>query len=346
MRILVLGGSRFLGKTFIETALEQNHEITIFNRGTNNVHLKDVEILTGDRNGDLHNLKGRRWDAVLDTSGLAPFTVRNTTQLLKDSVEQYTFISSISVYKDWVPDHITEDYPIQQLSIEKADQLTIGKTNIPMEHYGAFKALSELEAEKNMPGRVLNIRAGQLVGPYDYTDRLPYWVDRVASGGTILAPGNPNRNVQLIDNVDLSKWILSMMEQRKAGTFNSTGPHYSLTMAQLLESCKQVMNSDAVFEWVDEGFLQENKVAPWVELPLWIPESYPLNEGDQPWKGTFTISIEKAVSSGLTFRPLEETLKDVYNWLVQRNETTFEWKAGMTNDRERELLNKWRSIRA
>ncbi|MDZ5472751.1 NAD-dependent epimerase/dehydratase family protein [Bacillus sp. 31A1R] len=346
MKILVLGGSRFLGKTFVETALNQNHEVTIFNRGTRNEELKEVEILTGDRYGDLSALKGRNWDAVLDTSGLAPHTVRRATDILKDNVGQYTYISSISVYKDWVPTNITEDYPVHTMSSEEADKITLVGPDFSMEYYGAFKAISEMEAENNMPSRVMNVRAGQLVGPHDYTDRLPYWIDRVAKGGKVLVPGRPDRPVQLVDNLDLANWFLKMMEQGKGGTFNSTGPDYTLTMSQLLEHCKAISGSDAEFEWVDESFIRDNNVAPWTELPLWIPETYPLSEGEEPWRGTFSINVDKAISSGLTFRPIEETLKDVYKWHLERQHTSFEWRAGITLEREKDLLAKWSLVKS
>jgi 2'-hydroxyisoflavone reductase len=339
MKILVLGGSRFLGRTFVEAALEKNHEVTIFNRGNQNDGLEDVEIITGDRNSDLKGLENRYWDAVLDTSGFVPSGVQNTTNLLKDRVQHYTFISSISVYQDWIPDNLDETYPVYEMTEERAKELTKDSNANPYAYYGEFKALCERIAEKNMPGRVLNVRAGQLIGPNDYTDRIPYWIHRIAKGGQVLAPGNPDRPVQVIDNKDLSNWILEMMIKKQPGNFNATGPGKVLTMKEFLNACIEVTGADAELIWTDEEFLLEQKVAPWTELPLWVPENAPLSPKlVHPWKGTFTINIDKALQSGLTFRPINESLADIYAWEKQRNLPEHEWKSGMKADREEELL--------
>ena len=340
MKILVLGGSRFLGRTFVEEAQMQNHEVTIFNRGNQNEGFRDVEILTGDRFGDLNELKNRYWDAVLDTSGFIPSSVLISTDLLKDRVKHYTFISSISVYQDWVQENFDEKYPVYEMSLEEANKLS--KNSNGYEYYGQFKALCEVIAEKNLPGRVLNVRAGQLIGPNDYTDRIPFWIHRIAAGGKVLAPGNPNRPVQMIDNQDLAQWILSMMASQSAGTFNATGPDYTLTMGEFLENCKKVTGSNAEIVWCDEKFLLDQGVAPWTEMPLWVPEEFPLEpELNEPWKGAFSVNIEKAIASGLTFRPLEESLTEIHEWEKQRNLASDEWKSGMSRDREKELLQLW-----
>jgi 2'-hydroxyisoflavone reductase len=340
MKILVLGGSRFLGRTFVEEAQMQNHEVTIFNRGNQNEGFQDVEILTGDRFGDLNELKNRYWDAVLDTSGFIPSSVLMSTDLLKDRVKHYTFISSISVYQDWVQENFDEKYPVYAMSLDEANNLS--KNSNGYEYYGQFKALCEVIAEKNMPGCVLNVRAGQLIGPNDYTDRIPYWIHRIAAGGKVLAPGNPNRPVQMIDNQDLSQWILSMMASQSAGTFNVTGPDYTLTMGEFLETCRKVTGSNAEIVWCDEKFLLDQGVAPWTEMPLWVPEEFPLEpELKEPWKGAFSVNIEKAIASGLTFRPLEESLAEIYKWEKQRSLAEDEWKSGMLRNREKELLQLW-----
>ncbi|WP_066062655.1 NAD-dependent epimerase/dehydratase family protein [Neobacillus soli] len=340
MKILVLGGSRFLGRTFVEEALTRNHEVTIFNRGIQNNGIKDVEILAGNRFGNLKALQNRYWDAVLDTSGFIPYTVQNSTDLLKDRVNHYTFISSISVYKDWVLENLAEDYPVLEMSLDEANQLSNDANGPIYDYYGHFKALCERIAEKNMPGHVLNVRAGQLIGPNDYTDRIPYWVHRIAKGGKVLVPGNPNRRVQVIDNKDLANWMLRMMETQATGTFNATGPDYSLTMKELLAACIKVTGSNAELVWADETFLLDQKVTPWTEMPLWVPETTPLSpELKEPWRGAFSINIDKAVNSGLTFRPLEESLAEIYEWEKGRNLPLEDWKSGMREDKEKELLN-------
>jgi 2'-hydroxyisoflavone reductase len=340
MKILVLGGSRFLGRTFVEAAQKQNHEVTIFNRGNQNEGFKDVEIITGDRFGNLNEIKNRYWDAVLDTSGFIPSSVVKSTELLKDRVKHYTFISSISVYKDWIQKNFDETYPVYEMSLEEANELS--KNGVTYEYYGQFKALCEVVAEKNMPGRVAIIRAGQLIGPNDYTDRIPYWIHRIAAGGKVLAPGNPNRSVQIIDNKDLSNWIVKLMTNETPGTFNATGPDYNLTMKHFLDTCKKVTGSIPEVFWASEKFLLDNKVAPWTEMPLWVPEDFPLEPKlEEPWKGAFTVNISKAIESGLTFRPIEESLAEIYEWEKQRNLSENEWKAGMRENREKELIELW-----
>lgn len=339
----MLGGSRFLGRTFVESAQNQNHEITIFNRGSQNDGFKDVEIITGDRFGDLKELENRNWDAVLDTSGFIPSTVAKSTELLKDRVMHYTFISSISVYQDWVLENFDENYKVFDMSLEEANKLSKDSKGPLYEYYGQFKALCEVLTEKNMPGRVLNVRAGQLMGPYDYTDRIPYWLHRIAKGGKVLAPGNPNRPVQVIDNKDLSEWILKMMVSQTGGTFNATGPGYQLSIKEFLNTCIKVTAADAELVWVSEDFLLEHGVAPWTEMPLWVPEDFPLSpELKKPWKGAFRVNIDKAITSGLSFRPLEESLAEISQWERQRQLPEEDWKSGMRFKREKELLSQYK----
>ncbi|MGN7942112.1 SDR family oxidoreductase [Virgibacillus sp. 6R] len=338
MKVLIIGGTRFLGKALVAEALKKGHEVTLFNRGTNKEIFPEVEHLIGDRDGDLSLLKNRKWDVAIDTCGFAPHQIKKAAAVLGDNIEYYTYISSISVYKDWIPYNISEDYLLQSMPKDKLKAVKEGSIS-PYEYYGALKVLCEAEAEKHWPGRVLHIRAGQLVGPFDYTDRLPYWVQRVAQGGKIIVPGSPNRLVQLIDIKDLATWVFNMAETRKAGTFNVTGPDYELTMAELLNTCKAVTNSDAEFVWADEQFVLEHKIQPWTEMPLWIPEHFSLEGEKEPWKGSFRISIEKAVAAGLSFSPLEDTIHDVYQWEKDRQDT--ERRAGISRDKEQELLKTW-----
>ncbi|MFC0270809.1 SDR family oxidoreductase [Metabacillus herbersteinensis] len=339
MKVLILGGTRFLGKALVKEALKRGHEITLFNRGTNKEMFPEVEQLIGDRDGDVSLLENRKWDVVMDTCGFAPHQIKKIATVLGDNIEHYTYISSISLYKDWIPFNITEDYHLQSMPPDdKLKDVEEGKIS-PYDYYGALKVLCEAEAEKHWPGRVLHIRAGLLVGPFDYTDRLPYWVQRVAQGGKVLVPGRSDRPVQLIDVKDIATWVFNMAENRKKGTFNVTGPNYELTMKELLNTCKAVTNSDTEFVWAEEQFILEHKVKPWTEMPLWIPEHFPLEEETEPWKGSFFISIEKAVNAGLSFRPLEDTVYDVYQWEKARQNT--ERKTGISREREQELLETW-----
>src|SRR5215213_1190009 len=219
MRILILGGTVFLGRHVAEAALARGHDLTLFNRGQTNPELfPDVERLRGDRTGDLAALSGREWDAVVDTSGYVPRAVRASAELLRDSARHYTFVSSISVYASYA-EAVTEDSPVAQLDGASAEELAPDFSN-----YGALKALCEEEAERAFGGRALNVRAGLIVGPHDPTGRFTYWPHRIARGGEVLAPGAPRRPVQLIDVRDLAAWIVDSAETGLAGRFNAVSP--------------------------------------------------------------------------------------------------------------------------
>ncbi|WP_042143378.1 NAD-dependent epimerase/dehydratase family protein [Paucisalibacillus sp. EB02] len=341
MDILVLGGTRFLGRFIVSYALEKGHQVTLFNRGNNQDVFPDLEQLTGDRFRDLDVLKGRKWDAVIDTSGFIPHTVENSSRVLQDA-SHYTFISSCSVYKNHYDPGTDENDVVLSLSQEKLAEIT--KTaDGPLygEYYGHLKAMSEKTIEKSFPGKVLNIRPGLIVGPYDYTDRFSYWIKRVAEGGEVLAPGRPERSIQFIDVRDLAKWTIELVEKNVSGTFNAIGPDYELSMKSFLEECRKVSNSEATYTWVPEKFLMENKVGPWGEMPLWIPEEFPLEEGGKPWKGFMAFSNRKGITNGLTFRPISETIQATLEWENLRSGEE-DRKAGMRAERERELLRLFR----
>lgn len=338
MKVLILEGTRFLGKALVEEGLKRGHEITLFNRGNNKEDFSEVEQLIGDRDSDVSQLKNKKWDVVMDTCGFAPHQINKIATVLGDRIEHYTYISSISVYKDWIPLNIAEDYQLQSMPPDRLKDVEEGKISY-YEHYGALKVLCEAEAEKYWPVRVLNIRAGHLVGPFDYTDRLPYWVQRVAEGGKIVVPGRPDRSIQVIDVKDLATWVFDKAEKRKAGTYNVTGPDYELTMEELLNTCKAVTNSDAEFVWIDEQFVVDHQITPWTDMPFWIPEQFPLEGENEPWKGSFRISIKKAIDAGLSFRLLEDTIHDVYQWEKTRQDS--ERKAGISREKEQELLDAW-----
>jgi 2'-hydroxyisoflavone reductase len=335
MKILILGGTIFLGPHLIEAALERRHQITIFNRGQHNPDAyPEVEKLRGDRIRNVEALKGRRWDSVIDTCGYVPCVVRNSAELLANAVEHYTFISSCSVYANFDLAATDESAPLSTITLkqlneaekidtgERATAVTYGKM------YGALKALCERAAEESMPGRVLNVRAGLLVGSYDYSDRFTYWVHRVAKGGEVLAPGEPGRRVRVIDARDLAEWIIRMTEMRQTGIYNATGAEDGLTMGRLLEECRTVSGSAATFIWASEKFLLDQKVGAWSEMPLWMPEDY---------NGIFLVNNDKAITAGLSFRPLSDTIKDTLTWDATRP-SNIERLAGLKPVRERELL--------
>lgn len=346
MKLLILGGTRFVGRHLVTAALARNHEITLFNRGKHrgkhpSAALTSVETIYGDRNSDLAKLQGRRWDAVVDTCGYLPSTVRASVEILSHSVDRYVFISSLSVYADVSVFGIDETAPIATLTseqLEKANEIdSSGQASAVTygEMYGGLKALCEQAAEEVLPNRVLIIRPGLIVGPHDYTDRFTYWVVRVASGGEVLAPGRPDRYLQFIDVRDLAEWTVGMIERKETGVYNANSLPNNLTMERALEECKMVSDSDASFTWVSDNFLMQEEVAPWSEMPLWMPE-----EGAPHLKGFMFINCNKAVGSGLSFRHLNDTIKDTLTWR-ETNRLNEELKAGIDPDKEQRLLRKW-----
>ena len=327
MRILILGGTVFLGRHLVEAALARADQVTLFNRGRTNPELfPDVEHLRGDREGDLRALRGRSWDVVIDPSARIPRWVRMTGELLADAVEHYTFISSGSVYADTSRPGYDESTRVHTLDDETVEEIADAET------YGALKVLCERTADGLMPGRVLSVRAGLIVGPHDPTGRLTYWAHRVARGGDVLAPGPREQPVQLIHARDLADWILDMAEGRRAGVFNVTGPAEPLTLEELLDACIDATESVARLVWVDEGFLVDRGVQPWSELPLWLAPGR--NPGDAGFLG---MDVSRALAAGLRFRPLGETIRDT---LAGAEPTT---EAGLAPKRESELLEAWKA---
>ncbi len=299
MRLLILGGTVFVGRHLVEAALAAGHGVTLFNRGRHDPDLfPGVEKLRGDRDGDLRALEDGRWDAVVDTCGYVPRVVGQSAKLLADRVDHYTFISSISVYEDFSQPGITEDAPVGMLADPTVEEVT-GET------YGPLKALCEEAAAAAMPGQVLAIRPGLIVGPHDPTDRFTYWPVRVARGGPVLAPGGPDHPVQFVDVRDLAAWTLALIERRATGIYNATGPAEPFTLGELLERCRRVTDSDATFVWADEAFLTARELQPFTELPLWTPAAV---------QGIEQVDCRKAMAAGLTFRPTDAILADTLAW--------------------------------
>jgi nucleoside-diphosphate-sugar epimerase len=326
MRILILGGTVFLGRALADEALLRGHRLTLFNRGQSNPGLyPQVERLTGDRKVDLSALQGGRWEAVIDTCGYLPRVVAASAAALAGSVEHYTFISTESVYASPLQPGLDESAPVGVLPDESVEEIT-GET------YGPLKALCEQTVEAALPGRALVVRPGLIVGPYDASDRFTYWPDRVAQGGRLLAPGRPERGVQFIDVRDLAAWVIHQVEGRQTGVFNLDGLPQAVSMQALLEACKTASGSDARFEWVPDSFLTENNVGAWMELPLWIPED------DPDAAGFFSIRVDKALRAGLAYRPLLDTVADTLAWARTRP-PEYAWRAGLSRQREAELLN-------
>ena len=328
--MLVLGGTVFLGRALVEAALRRGHQVTLFNRGKSNPQLfPQVARLVGERGGDFSALQGGQWDAVIDTCGYVPRLVRNSAERLSRAVSHYTFISSLSVYASFSASGINESASVGILPDPLVEEVT-GET------YGPLKALCEQAVLEALPGRTLVLRPGLIVGPHDPTDRFTYWPHRVAQGGAVLAPGRPERLVQVIDVRDLAEWTIRMIEAGSTGVYNADGPVQPLQMGELLAVCMEVSSSDAAFTWVSEAFLQAQKVGEWMEMPLWIPESQPENTG------FFAFDCSKAIAAGLTFRQLTETVRATLEWDATLPADR-PLKAGITREREAELLSVWSS---
>ena len=325
MKLLILGGTRFLGRALVEAARAAGHEVTLFNRGQSNPDLfPGLEQVRGDRDGGLDVLAGRRWDAVIDTCGYVPRVVRASAKLLADAVDLYTFISSLSVYSDPTIIGMDESAPVGTLKDETTEEIT-GET------YGPLKVLCEQAVTEAMDGRALLVRSGLIVGPHDPTDRFTYWPYRVAQGGEVLAPGQPDDPVQIIDVRDIAEWTLRATEARLAGPYNVTSPSDRLTMGDVLQTCRQVSASDAHFTWVGDAFLLEHNVAAYTEMPLWVPAEY---------AGFDTFDVSKALRDGLAFRQLQQTVRDTLQWQATRP-ADWQWRGGLTAEREAELLQAW-----
>ncbi len=333
LRILILGGTGFTGPHQVRYAVSRGHKVTVFNRGKTNPDSvpAGVERLQGDRStGTLDALKNREWDAVVDVPSTLPRWVRDAATILKDHAGQYVFISTISVYKDNSQVGMDEAAALAELADPNVEQVT-GET------YGGLKALAEKEAEKAFPGRATIIRPGLIVGPGDNSDRFTYWPVRIARGGEVLAPGNPTDPVQFIDARDLAEWVIRMVEQRAYGTYNATGPAHPLSMAEMLYGIKAVTTAGAQFTWVPASFLEAQKVAPWSDMPVWIPPV-----GDMT--GFATVSIKRALDKGLTFRPLADTAKATLEFHESRPaDRKAKLRAGVTPEREAEVLAAWKA---
>jgi len=333
LRILILGGTGFTGPHQVRYALARGHKVTLFNRGR---HPQDwpaeVEELGGDRNtGDLKALAGREWDVCIDNPTTLPFWVRDAGRALHGRVGQYIFVSTISVYADGGAAAADESATLARYTGKDAYKETLESLKADMRLYGPLKAQSEKEAAKQFPGKTTIIRPGLIVGPGDQTDRFTYWPVRIARGGDVLAPGDGDDPVQFIDARDLAEWTIRMAERRAFGTFNATGPDFRLSMEAMLHGIRASGTAAARFVWAPADFLETNKVAPWSDMPVWIPRK------DDP--AFATRSIARAQAAGLTFRPLATTAADTLAWFhTLPAERRNKLGAGLGGDREAELL--------
>lgn len=326
MDLLVLGGTRFLGRHFADAALAAGHRVTLFHRGRTGADLfPNAEHVLGDRDGGLAALAGRRWDAVIDCCGYVPRVVGASARALRGAAPHYTFVSSISAYAAPFVPGADESFPLATLADPAVEAIT-GET------YGGLKAACEREVQAAFGDAALIVRPGLIVGPHDPTDRFPYWPRRIARGGTVLAPGAPSMPVQVIDVRDLAAWMLAMVERRRAGVFNAVGPREPLGLGAFLETARRALGSTARIEWVDEAFLLERGVEPWLGLPLWVT-------GEDLAQSQ--VSIAAALAEGLELRPLEATVRDTLAWDLARPESARAESPALVPERESELLAEW-----
>jgi nucleoside-diphosphate-sugar epimerase len=318
MRLLVIGGTVFLGRHVVETALARGHAVTVFHRGLHGAAPAGAETLIGDRTADVSALDGREWDAVIDTCGFQPEDVARTAGALAGRVGHYGFVSSCSAYAGWPETPVSEDSPTFDSNSRE---------------YGPAKAACERAAEAAMPGRVLAARAGVIVGPHENIGRLPWWLRRLAEGGEVAAPGPPEAELQLIDARDLAAWMLDMAERGAAGAFNANSQPGSVTWGELLALAREVTGGRAELRWIAPEVVEARVEEPWEALPLWPIPSLP---------GLYATSAQRAARAGLTLRPLAETVADTWAWLAAGGELD-DWRSelrvsGLTQEAERGLL--------
>ena len=334
LKVLILGGTGFIGPHFVRVLGDAGHTLTLFNRGKRDREAKPgVEQLLGDRNGQIDALKGRDWDVVIDNSGYTPKQVKATADLLKGHVKQYIFISSVAVYADFKRKGIDEDYPLAKLKGDNTDEVT-------GESYGPLKVLCEQVVEAAYGKQATNIRPSYIAGPGDPTDRFTYWPWRVSRGGEMLVPGAPSDPFQFIDVRDLADFMRVCVEKGVSGAYNLCNPAGSVTMGSLLETSRKVTGADTKFVWASAEFLEKNEIigekAQGNYMPIW-------QSAESEDAGIVLCESKRAEKKGLKFRSLETTIKDTLEWQKGRPEDRQKLRAGLTAEQEADLLAKLRA---
>ncbi|NIV17563.1 MAG: NAD-dependent epimerase/dehydratase family protein [Woeseiaceae bacterium] len=332
--ILVLGGTGFIGPHMVREALRKGHSVTLFNRGrTNNTLFPDLETIKGDRDGGLDGLEGRKWDVVIDNSGYVPRHVKDSARLLSDNTSYYLYISTVAVYKDFKQAN-HEDSPLATIEDETVEEVT-GET------YGPLKALCEQKARQEIgDDRYCVLRPTYIAGPGDHTDRFSYWVIRAAKGGAMLWPGSPNHVVQVVDVRDLANFTIRCVEQLITGVYNMVNPEGAYNMGMLLADAQAVTATEVDPVWVDEAFIEEHTVRANGGLPVWHPQT-------GPDAANFGTSGARARAAGMHSRPERETARDLWRWWnTLPAERTAKPRAGLTAEREAELISLWREKNA
>lgn len=339
LNILILGGTSFLGPHQIAYALERGHSVSIFTRGKTKptIHkalFDQVEQLVGDRNDNLKALENRKWDAVIDNSGRQVEWTRKTAELLKDNCGIYLYTSSTGVYYPYINSEFKESSKVVDAIPENitADQK-------PDYDYGVMKTNSEQEAITHFgANRTIVVRPTYMVGPADRTNRFMHWPLRLSQGGETLVPGKENDQVQYMDVRDVADWMIRLIEDKKSGIFNAVGPRGSQTMYSFINNAKEAFDKPTKIIQIDDyDFLIENNI--YYMIPWVMPTGN--------YAGTSKINNSKAIENGLTFRPLKETILDIYNWwhsdAVSRDRRNkFMSDPNSVLNREKEILEKWK----
>lgn len=328
MRLLVLGGTIFLGRWIVDAAVAAGHQVTILHRGRHDCELPEgVERLVSDRDGGLSVLAGREWDSVLDTCGYVPRIVAASAEALRGRATWYGFVSTVSVYASFRECGIDETAPLAVLDDPATEEIT-GET------YGGLKALCEAEVKGRFGPASMIARPGLIVGPYDPSDRFTYWPWRISQGGEVLAPGSPGRQVQFLDVRDLANWLVKCAEACISGTYNAVGPEGAVTFGEMLDACRAEYGGNAELEWVPDSFLADETV----DLPFYVPET------ETDWIGIEQIDGSRAYVAGLRTRPVADTVRATAQWLVTRAEAT-KLRAGIDLATESAVLDRWRQHR-
>lgn len=307
MRLLVLGGTRFVGRAIVEEAVRRGHDVTTFTRGLAEPR-PGTKALHGDRTSpaDLAQLGEHDWDAVIDTSVLAPAHVAASTEVLADHTRHYTYVSTLRVYRDWPAMGVDEESPTHEVPPDAAGDL----------EYALVKAGSERAVEQSFPGRCLLVRAGIIVGPYESPPRLPWWLARIRRGGRVIAPGPPERPVRAVDVRDLATWIVDNTRRQIPGAVNVPGQG-GQTFGALIGACREAAEAKdgpaAEVVWVGDDVLRAAGVEPWWQLPMWAP-------AEPAWAGTWDVRGERAEITGVRYRPLTDTVRDTWRWLQRRRQ--------------------------
>jgi 2'-hydroxyisoflavone reductase len=333
LRILILGGTAFLGPAEVEYALARGHTVTLFNRGRTNPHLfPDVEKLIGDRDvPDYSALEGREWDAVIDNSANVASWVRDATAVLRETAGRYLFVSSISAHKDNSIIGQTEDGPV--FSKEEYDEAMASGEGMGVT-FGPNKAQAERDTFEAFGARGIVVRPGLIVGPGDRSHRFTYWPVRIDRGGEVLAPGDGTDWAQIVDVRDLGQFLVHLVEEEASGTFLATGPEAPLTMAGMLYGIRAITASPVSFTWVDADFLREHEVGAWMEMPVWV---YPSPE----MRGFSSYDCSKAIAAGLSFRPLADTARATLDWWKSLPEDQQAMRTGIDPEKEARILREW-----